>query len=298
MVKIAEFQVVCAETFWISQWGTAFMDLTFDLNSAFASLRTRGSWVCFPNIAILKWTFSVLSHDPSWPGLPWEIQLKRSEAKPPFELRRWGHWNILEYWSTIYVSICILCFDDEFIEERQLLAVFHNLSPWCWRTFIADVLVKTCYSQETMFSESGKNPSLFAHGSFEPTAIWRLSKSHHKSKCEGCERDGAVPNMCSRLKVSHVCSSLGNVATLPRSKCWGFTQLWMLRCESNLQLKKWGNNSDINGGCLGEIVLLILLIDFARVSSVSSPLVVMPQFVLQPRSLQNLLHHRQVSWTP
>ena len=55
------------------------------------------------------------------------------------------------------------------------------------------------------------------------------------------------------------------------------------------------NNSDINGGCLGEIVLLILLIDFARVSGVSSQLVVMPQFVLQPRSLQNLLHHRQVS---
>lgn len=51
MVKISEFQVVCEETFWISQWGTAFMDLTFDLNSAFASLRTRGSWVCFPNIA-------------------------------------------------------------------------------------------------------------------------------------------------------------------------------------------------------------------------------------------------------
>ena len=46
--------------------------------------------------------------------------------------------------------------------------------------------------------------SLFAHGTFEPTAIWRLSKSHHKSKCEGCERDGAVPNMCSRLKVSQV----------------------------------------------------------------------------------------------
>lgn len=82
------------------------------------------------------------------------------------------------------------------------------------------------------------------------TAKWRLSKSHHKSKCEGCERDGAVPNMCSRLKVSQVYSTRWANFSLPRSKCWGFTQLWMLRCESNLQLKKWGNNSDINGAFL------------------------------------------------
>ncbi len=39
----SEFQVVVNKLSAIP-WGTAFMDLTFDLNSAFASLRTRGSW--------------------------------------------------------------------------------------------------------------------------------------------------------------------------------------------------------------------------------------------------------------
>ena len=39
----SEFQVVVNKLSEIP-WGTAFMDLTFDLNSAFASLRTRGSW--------------------------------------------------------------------------------------------------------------------------------------------------------------------------------------------------------------------------------------------------------------
>ena len=158
-----------------------------------------------------------------------------------------------------------------------------------------------------MFSESGSNRSLFARSNLEPTigdhrrcfsldkkficfeilssAIWRLSKSHHKSKlCEGCERDGAVPDMCLRLSnVSQVCYSLGNVSK--NHSCRQGRSAEALRSHGCSGVKSCSSkNSDINGGCLGEIVLLILRIDFARVSSVSSPLVVMPQFVLQPRS--------------
>ncbi len=90
--------------------------------------------------------------------------------------------------------------------------------------------------------------------------------------------------MCLRLSnVSQVCYSLGNVSK--NHSCRQGRSAEALRSHGCSGVKSCSSkNSDINGGCLGEIVLLILRIDFARVSSVSSPLVVMPQFVLQPRS--------------